>query len=98
LSSALRVGPRKGVASNAGILAANIAYFVLSASSLGALLRASYDLFFAVKWIGAAYLIFLGFKALVGKASALQTESARPVAKRPWRLFADGFVLQMSNP
>ena len=96
LSSALRSGARKSVASTLGILAANTAYFLLSATSVGALLMASYNLFFAVKWIGAAYLIFLGLRALAG-SSALAADAMTD--ERPARrLFADGFLLQAANP
>lgn len=97
LSSALHGGARKSTASSAGILAATTIYFVLSATGVGALLLASYNLFFAVKWIGAAYLIILGLRALFGHSQVLAAEAV-PVAKRPWRLFADGVVVQMSNP
>jgi threonine/homoserine/homoserine lactone efflux protein len=97
LSSALHAGARKSVASSLGILSANLVYFVLSATSLGALLLASYGLFSAVKWIGAAYLIFLGLRALFGHTNVLDVTDSR-VAKRASRLFVDGFILQMSNP
>jgi len=96
LSSALRSGTRKSLASNAGILAANMVYFVLSATSLGALLVASFDLFSAVKWIGAAYLIFLGLRTLFGKRTALRADTS--MEKPPLRMFGDGFILQASNP
>ena len=96
LSSALKAGARKSLASNAGILAANTVYFALSATGLGALLVASFDLFSTVKWIGAAYLIFLGLRTLFGKTSALA--AAATVEKRPLRMFGDGFILQASNP
>lgn len=97
LSSALRSGTRKSVFSNLGILAANTVYFVLSAAGVGSVLLASYNLFFAIKWIGAAYLIFIGARALFGKAEVL-SYAAPAKEKRGWRMFTDGFILQASNP
>jgi len=96
LSSALKSGARRSLASNAGILAANTVYFAISATGLGALLAASFDLFSAVKWIGAAYLIFLGLRTLFGKRDVLATSAA--AERPPLRMFADGFILQASNP
>ncbi|HXC55870.1 MAG TPA: LysE family translocator [Rhizomicrobium sp.] len=98
LSQALTRGARKTIWSIGGILAANTVYFVLSATGIGAILMASYDLFFAIKWLGAAYLVWLGVGAFRGTSRALsiRTGDARPV--RGGRLFLNGFVLQMSNP
>lgn len=96
LSSAVRAGARKSVASNAGILTANVLYFLISATSLGALLLASYRLFFAVKWIGAAYLIYLGLRAILGKDHALAANETKET--RAARLFGGAFVTQISNP
>ena len=97
LSSALRSGTRMSLFSNLGILAANTVYFALSAAGVGSLLLASHNLFFAVKWIGAAYLIFIGLRAMFGKTEVLSA-AAPQKEKRPWRMFADGFILQASNP
>jgi threonine/homoserine/homoserine lactone efflux protein len=99
LATALRRGPRPSVAATFGILTANSLYFALSATSLGALLLASYRLFFLAKWIGAAYLIYLGAKALLSKSSPLGDPRSAPGANRPARrIFADGLLLQLSNP
>ena len=98
LSSALRSGARKSVASSLGILAANAMYFLVSATGLGALLLASYNLFFAVKWIGAGYLILLGLRAILGKADVVKMPEEAADGRSGWRLFVDGFVVQASNP
>ncbi|MEP7242509.1 MAG: LysE family translocator [Gammaproteobacteria bacterium] len=98
LSQALTRGSLRAVWSIGGILAANTLYFVLSATGVGAILMASYDLFFTIKWIGAAYLVWLGATAFFGKSSvlSLRAADATPVSGR--RMFLNGFILQMANP
>jgi len=71
LSQALRRGSLAAVWSSLGILAGNAFYFVLSATSLGAIVATSYDLFSVVRWIGAAYLLWLGARTFLGRSSVL---------------------------
>lgn len=97
LSSALKAGPRKSVASNLGILTANSVYFALSATGVGALLLSS-KLFLAVKWIGAAYLVILGLRLVFGHNEVLKTSEDAVSDHKSHHLFFDGFTLQMSNP
>ena len=89
-------GAAKSVWSTLGILSANAVYFALSATGIGALLLAPYQIFFAVKWIGAAYLIYLGITTFFadpepGAGDILQD-------RRDLRLYTDGLALQMANP
>ena len=98
LSQALSRGVQKAVWSITGILAANTVYFILSATGVGAILLASYDLFFAIKWIGAAYLIWLGVTAFLGKSKALSIRAGDPKPVAGGRLFLIGFILLMANP
>jgi len=71
LSQAIKRGPGKSVWGSCGILSANTVYFALSATSLGAVIVASNKLFFLVKWVGAAYLIYLGTASFLGKHQVL---------------------------
>ena len=99
LATALRRGARASVASTLGILSANTIYFALSATGVGALLLASYRIFFLVKWAGAAYLVYLGVRALLSRPA----HSADPAAgqgnhRSASMIFRDGLRLQLSNP
>jgi threonine/homoserine/homoserine lactone efflux protein len=98
LSQALTRGTLKTLWPIGGILAANTFYFVLSATGVGAILMASYDLFFAIKWVGAAYLVGLGIGAFIGKSRVLSIRRGDATDLPRSRLLLNGFILQMSNP
>lgn len=96
ISQGLRGGAGTAVWSACGILSANFFYFVLSATSVGAVLAASERLFLVVKYVGAAYLIYLGLKSILGKAESLVTRMAAP--EPPFKIYSRGVAIQMANP
>jgi homoserine/homoserine lactone efflux protein len=65
-SLGLSRGGRASLWANAGILTGNTFYYVLSAIGVGAILLASYEIFTALKYIGAAYLVYLGARTFFG--------------------------------
>jgi homoserine/homoserine lactone efflux protein len=96
-SFALRRGKRAGLAAAAGILTGNTAYFVLSGLGVVALLTASYQVFTVVKYAGAAYLAFLGLRALLAR-HAPGNEGAVAERGSSGRAYASGVVTQLANP
>ena len=62
VSYALTEGRRSAWGTVAGVAAGDLTAMTLSLAGMGAVLSASADLFTALKWIGAAYLIYLGVK------------------------------------
>jgi threonine/homoserine/homoserine lactone efflux protein len=94
----LAQGARRSVWASLGILSANGLYFALSATGLGALLAASETFFQAIKWAGAAYLVYLGLSALLGRPSPITV--SRPAARgvSPRAIYLSGLTLQLANP
>ncbi len=69
----------------------------LSLVGLGALLAASATWFSVVKWIGGAYLLFLGIKLL--RAGFSPVELATPkLPESKWQLFANTWLVTALNP
>ena len=98
LSQGIRRGPGKSVWGTCGILSANVMYFALSATSLGAIIVASYNLFFLIKWAGAAYLVYLGLQCFLSKTPVIGLPDDKTPGGSNWRILADGFLLQGANP
>ena len=98
LSHGLTRGTSASVLANLGILAGNACYFALSATGLGAVLLASYELFSAIRWLGAAYLVWLGVSAFFGRSAVLATAPPAGPPAGAARTFMNGLVLQVANP
>ena len=61
-------GVRVGIATGAGITAGDILHTVLAVIGISAIIATSAVLFSVIKYLGAAYLIYLGLKAILEKA------------------------------
>ena len=94
----LALGARRSVWASLGILSANGLYFALSATGLGALLAASATFFQAIKWAGAAYLVYLGLSALLGRPSPITVSRPTARAVSPRAVYLSGLTLQLANP
>jgi threonine/homoserine/homoserine lactone efflux protein len=87
-------GAWPGLAASLGILAGNALYFLVSATGVAAVIVASSQLFTALKWAGAAYLVWLGLRMLLSPSLGPTAVIPRPVR----RSFLRGFVVQAANP
>ena len=97
LSQGLGRGAQASLAATAGIIAGNTFYFALSATSLGAVLMASYELFSAIKWAGAAYLVWLGvrtFRSAAPLGGVRAADGPAPLG----RIVGRGFGVQAAKP
>lgn len=89
----MRSGPRAALAASAGISAGVLVHVILAGLGLGAMVAAFPWLFGAIRWFGAAYLLWLAWKTW---RTALTAE-AGPV-RRSSRAFRDGLIINLSNP
>jgi threonine/homoserine/homoserine lactone efflux protein len=97
ISYALSHGRRVASATVAGVALGDLTAMTASMLGVGALLATSAALFTALKWIGAAYLIYLGIKLWRAPVSA----SAMPEAEagtNARRIFLHAYVVTALNP
>lgn len=96
MSRSVAQGAAAGVVTAAGVSVGLLGHTVLATLGLGAILRTSEWLFTALKFVGAAYLFYLGVGLLLTKRGglALGSEATRPLHK----FFRDGAISNLSNP
>jgi homoserine/homoserine lactone efflux protein len=97
VSHGLRSGVGASVLATLGVLAANSFYFALSGLGLSAVLLGAPAVFAVLKWLGVAYLTWLGSKALASAGGALRADAAAS-ALRGRQVLRAGFLLQAANP
>ena len=96
MSRSLSHGIRAGVATAAGVSVGLVGHTFLATLGLGAVLRTSEWVFTALKFVGAAYLLYLGVQLLLTRAAELNAAAS---ARQPHlRLFLTGAASNISNP
>ncbi|MFZ6644106.1 LysE family translocator [Undibacterium sp. TJN25] len=81
-----------------GILSGNAIYFAVSATGIGSLILASPTLFLAIKWLGAAYLVYLGLSAIFGRPSPITISRLEGKPQSGRRIYLNALMLQLTNP
>ncbi|MBI6749883.1 LysE family translocator [Pseudomonas syringae] len=98
LSRSVSLGFARSIPAMIGCLVAVVAVLSISAAGLGALLAASPRAFEALRYLGLAYLFWLGYKAWRGSAQSPQDAPVSSPAVSSWRVFINGLIVGFGNP
>jgi threonine/homoserine/homoserine lactone efflux protein len=90
-------GRAAGLLSVLGVHVGSIVYVLLTSLGMSALLLASPVLFQAVKWLGVAYLVFLGIQKLRERRADDGTVAEPPPMSKA-RIFGQGVLVNVLNP
>ena len=97
ISYALGHGRRSAYATVAGVALGDFTAMTASMLGLGAMLAASAALFTVLKWVGAAYLVYLGIK--LWRAPVATAGQDEPTGEtRPGRIFLHTYAVTALNP
>lgn len=97
VTNALRSGVRAGIVAALGIVSGCFVHVFAAAIGVSALLATSATAFTVLKWIGAAYLLWMGVRLLFSKATPLDLRAGQ-VEPDLRRVFYRGFLTNVLNP
>lgn len=89
-------GPKDGIMAALGIATGDLIHTLFAAIGLSAILMTSAFAFQFVKYAGAAYLIYLGIRALLEKSSDPQLPKVQALS--PFKSFVQAIVTEVLNP
>jgi threonine/homoserine/homoserine lactone efflux protein len=99
MTRSVSFGVRRSVLAMAGCLLAVLLVLVASAAGLGAVLLAAPQVFEILRYLGAAYLIWLGIKAWRSEEAPLDVgQPAVSASMSNMQLFRGGLLIGLSNP
>lgn len=96
MANASRLGLKKSLWTVAGDLSANSVQMTIAAFGLSTLIGLSANFFLVVKWLGVAYLVWLGFSLI--RSGQSQNKVDVGIAQSNGMLFRQGFITSMTNP
>jgi threonine/homoserine/homoserine lactone efflux protein len=96
VSRSIAHGPRAGIVSMLGIESGNVVQVLAATAGLSAIVASSAIAFETVRYVGAAYLIFLGLGTLISGTSVAEEDAPR--SRSPRRLYWQGVLVGTLNP
>ncbi|MDN3556766.1 LysE family translocator [Halomonas maura] len=97
LGQTARHGRRGGVAAMLGVWSGAGLHVAMAALGLSAILATSALAFSLVKWVGAAYLVWLGLQALLARTGAAESPPTG-VAPGARTIYRQGILVSLLNP
>jgi threonine/homoserine/homoserine lactone efflux protein len=97
ITSTLRGGWRAGLVAVAGICTGCLVHVFAATVGVSTLIAASSTAFLVLKWVGAAYLVYIGYKMLTSQGASHDLQGAgAPLQMRS--VFVQGFLSNALNP
>ncbi|MGH8422490.1 MAG: LysE family transporter, partial [Pseudomonas fluorescens] len=98
MSSGLRYGFWRGYWNALGLQLGLALQIAIVAAGVGAILAASATAFYAIKWFGVAYLVYLAVKQWRALPNDMSDDAAVRQIGKPMALVFRGFLVNVSNP
>jgi threonine/homoserine/homoserine lactone efflux protein len=96
VATSVEGGRRNGLLSVAGIHLGSVVHVVAAVAGLSAIIVSSAIAFSGVKYVGAAYLVYVGIRKLLDKDEPVEIRERPPRSGR--RVFSQGVVVNVLNP
>ncbi len=98
LNKALGTGRKAALAGACGVNAGILVHTAVGALGLSAVLATSAQAFAVIKYAGAAYLVYLGIRALMAKSDTARFVHGAPQAESVFKSFEAGLIANVLNP
>ena len=90
-------GKKFGLATVAGLISGCLIHTTLVAFGVSAIIKENESLFFIIKLLGALYLLYLAYKVFKSSSDLSLSDDSVP-KKSLWKLFKQGFIMNVLNP
>ncbi|MEL7129215.1 MAG: LysE family translocator [Pseudomonadota bacterium] len=91
-------GPRVAPVAAFGVALGDFTAMTVSLAGLGAVMMASAEIFTLFKWVGAAYLVWLGFRTIQSAAGSMMRAEADGSSMSSYKIFRQCFAVTALNP
>ena len=98
VARSLDSGFRQGLATALGVLSGDFVFISLAVFGLAALAEVMGSFFVVIKYLGAAYLIYLGFSLIISKPSTSEAEIETTKPANHSASFFVGLITSIGNP